>query len=99
MKDLEAVIFKHDKDTESGMLDENVALFLDSCLQALIDNTTGNNHFLNRGSVKDKVPKDYVCDFCGKTRREVHKLINGKKVFICNECIGQCNDILNRESS
>lgn len=35
------------------------------------------------------------CSFCGKCRREVGKLISGLDVFICDECIKQCNDILN----
>jgi len=34
------------------------------------------------------------CSFCGKTQREVRKLIAGPKVFICDECIGLCNDII-----
>ena len=57
IKDLEAVIFKHDKDIETGLLDENVAHFLNACLQGLIDNTTGDAHFLNRGPDKAKTPR------------------------------------------
>ncbi|GEM_PF-4821457 len=34
------------------------------------------------------------CSFCGKKRSEVAKLISGPKVFICNECIALCNDII-----
>jgi ATP-dependent Clp protease ATP-binding subunit ClpX len=34
------------------------------------------------------------CSFCGKSQREVKKLIAGPSVYICDECIGLCNDII-----
>ncbi len=37
---------------------------------------------------------DLVCSFCGKTQRDVKTLIAGPGVFICDECIDMCNDIL-----
>jgi ATP-dependent Clp protease ATP-binding subunit ClpX len=37
------------------------------------------------------------CSFCGKSQYEVQKLIAGPTVFICNECIELCNDILKDE--
>lgn len=37
------------------------------------------------------------CDFCGKTRNEVDKLIVANDAGICNECIDLCSNILNRE--
>ena len=37
---------------------------------------------------------DFHCSFCGKRRREVRKLISGGRVFICNECVVRCRDIL-----
>ena len=37
------------------------------------------------------------CSFCGKTHAQVEKLIAGEGVFICNECIELCNDILEGE--
>lgn len=37
------------------------------------------------------------CSFCGKSQHEVTKLIAGPKVYVCNECIGLCNDILEEE--
>ena len=37
---------------------------------------------------------DICCSFCGKSKSDVEKLIAGPAVFICNECIGACNDIL-----
>lgn len=38
------------------------------------------------------------CSFCGKSQYEVQKLIAGPTVFICNECIELCNDILKEEN-
>ena len=35
------------------------------------------------------------CSFCGKTQNEVRKLIAGPSVYICNECIDICNEIIN----
>ena len=34
------------------------------------------------------------CTFCDKTQDEVRKLVAGPGVFICDECIDLCNDIL-----
>src|SRR6187401_3836067 len=42
---------------------------------------------------------DFHCSFCGKRRREVRKLISGPRVFICDECVGLCNDILAKEEA
>ena len=39
-----------------------------------------------------------VCSFCGKNQTEVRKLIAGPSVFICNECVDLCNDIINEET-
>jgi ATP-dependent Clp protease ATP-binding subunit ClpX len=38
-----------------------------------------------------------TCSFCGKTQREVKKLIAGPSVYICDECIDLCNDIIREE--
>lgn len=38
-----------------------------------------------------------VCSFCGKSQRDVRKLIAGPAVFICDECVELCNDILKEE--
>ncbi|MFH1624730.1 MAG: ATP-dependent Clp protease ATP-binding subunit ClpX [Pseudomonadota bacterium] len=40
---------------------------------------------------------DLSCSFCGKGRREVKKLIAGPTVYICDECIELCNDIIAEE--
>jgi ATP-dependent Clp protease ATP-binding subunit ClpX len=39
------------------------------------------------------------CSFCGKSQREVKKLIAGPTVYICDECIHLCNDIIAEEQS
>ena len=39
------------------------------------------------------------CSFCAKTQHEVHKLIAGPNVFICNECVDLCLDIIKQETS
>ncbi|MDZ4064298.1 MAG: ClpX C4-type zinc finger protein, partial [Coriobacteriia bacterium] len=37
------------------------------------------------------------CSFCGKSQRQVRKLIAGPGVYICDECIDLCNDIVEDE--
>ena len=37
------------------------------------------------------------CSFCGKTQDDVKKLIAGPSVYICNECVDLCNDIIEEE--
>ena len=39
------------------------------------------------------------CSFCGKSQHEVRKLIAGPSVFICDECIDLCNDIIRDEAA
>lgn len=38
-----------------------------------------------------------ICSFCGKTQDEVKKLVAGPSVYICDECVDLCNDILTEE--
>ncbi len=38
------------------------------------------------------------CSFCGKSQHEVRKLIAGPSVFICDECVSLCNDIIEEEA-
>lgn len=47
-------------------------------------------------SVKKK-KESFSCSFCGKSQDEVKKLIAGPSVFICNECIELCNEILKED--
>ncbi len=48
-----------------------------------------------RGNGRDKV---FHCSFCGKSQHEVRKLIAGPSVYVCDECVALCNDIINEES-
>jgi ATP-dependent Clp protease ATP-binding subunit ClpX len=41
-----------------------------------------------------EIEKEVRCSFCGKTRDEVKKLIAGPSVYICEECVDLCNEIL-----
>ena len=47
-----------------------------------------------RGSEGGKI---LYCSFCGKSQHEVRKLIAGPSVFICDECVELCNDIIREE--
>jgi ATP-dependent Clp protease ATP-binding subunit ClpX len=38
-----------------------------------------------------------ICSFCGKNQHEVRKLIAGPSVFVCDECVELCNDIIKEE--
>jgi len=50
--------------------------------------------------MSDKIggEKLLYCSFCGKSQHEVRKLIAGPSVFICDECIELCNDIIREET-
>ncbi|MEN9905413.1 MAG: ATP-dependent protease Clp, ATPase subunit [Pseudomonadota bacterium] len=48
----------------------------------------------NKGASSEKT---LYCSFCGKSQHEVKKLIAGPSVFICEECIDLCNDIVREE--
>lgn len=50
----------------------------------------------NRGRRGDEFGNLY-CSFCGKSQKEVKKLIAGPTVYICDECIDLCNDIIAEE--
>lgn len=48
----------------------------------------------NNGNDGDRL---LYCSFCGKSQHEVRKLIAGPSVFICDECVDLCNDIIREE--
>jgi ATP-dependent Clp protease ATP-binding subunit ClpX len=41
--------------------------------------------------------KDLTCSFCNKSQKEVRKLIAGPSVYVCDECVELCNDIITEE--
>ena len=46
---------------------------------------------------KNEDDKLLYCSFCGKSQHEVRKLIAGPSVFVCDECVELCNDIIREE--
>ncbi|PLV61156.1 ClpX C4-type zinc finger protein, partial [Erwinia sp. B116] len=46
---------------------------------------------------KDGSGKLLYCSFCGKSQHEVRKLIAGPSVYVCDECVELCNDIIREE--
>ena len=46
---------------------------------------------------REEIHGNLSCSFCGKSQKEVKKLIAGPTVYICDECIGLCNDIIAEE--
>lgn len=46
---------------------------------------------------KESSSKLLYCSFCGKSQHEVRKLIAGPSVYICDECVDLCNDIIREE--
>ena len=48
-------------------------------------------------NVEKRDNQSLCCSFCGKSQKEVKKLIAGPTVYICDECIGLCNDIIAEE--
>ena len=49
------------------------------------------------GKRSENGDKTLCCSFCGKSQKDVKKLIAGPTVYICDECIGLCNDIIAEE--
>src|SRR5450759_3319660 len=46
---------------------------------------------------KQEGPEHLKCSFCGKPQRQVRKLIAGPGVYICDECVELCNEIVDEE--
>ena len=49
-------------------------------------------------SKSDDPRSPLYCSFCGKSQHEVRKLIAGPSVFICDECVDLCTDIIKEEN-
>jgi ATP-dependent Clp protease ATP-binding subunit ClpX len=64
-----------------------VTYFGNGCKKGLDMSKSGNGN-------GDKV---LYCSFCGKSQHEVKKLIAGPSVFVCDECVELCNDIIREE--
>jgi ATP-dependent Clp protease ATP-binding subunit ClpX len=53
--------------------------------------------FRRRAASARKVTAALTCSFCGKHQRQVNKLIAGPDVYICNECVDLCVEIIAKE--
>jgi ATP-dependent Clp protease ATP-binding subunit ClpX len=52
---------------------------------------------MSEDKTNNKDEKLLYCSFCGKSQHEVKKLIAGPSVFVCDECVDLCNDIIREE--
>lgn len=52
---------------------------------------------MTKGTDREKGRHTLVCSFCNRSQEEVRKLIAGPSVYICDECIDLCNDIIAEE--
>ena len=41
-----------------------------------------------------KAGNPHRCSFCGKSEQQVHQMIAGPGVYICDECVDRCNEII-----
>jgi len=53
---------------------------------------------MSKDKVKNTIDKLLRCSFCGKSQNDVRKLIAGPSVYICDECVDLCNDIIREET-
>jgi ATP-dependent Clp protease ATP-binding subunit ClpX len=53
--------------------------------------------FRRRPASTRKPTTTLACSFCGKRRRQVNKLVAGPGVYICNECVDLCVEIIAQE--
>jgi len=60
-------------------------------------NNGGNSTMSEEKRGKEGGGKLLYCSFCGKSQHEVRKLIAGPSVFVCDECVELCNDIIREE--
>src|SRR5580692_2225078 len=68
-------------------------------LSAKIEAARSNAGPLPAPATTDPQPDNTLyCSFCGKSQHEVRKLIAGPTVFICDECVGLCRDIIGEEN-
>ena len=67
-------------------------------LSAKIEAARSNAGPLPAPATTDPQPDNTLyCSFCGKSQHEVRKLIAGPTVFICDECVGLCDDVIENE--
>ena len=63
----------------------------------LVDNVMDKKQIFWPMNMETNVEEKYRCSFCGKSQDDVTKIIAGSDVYICDECIALCSDIVFRE--
>jgi len=53
--------------------------------------------FRRRATGARKSTATLTCSFCGKSQKQVNRLIAGPDVYICNECVDRCVEIIAKE--
>ncbi|MEZ5957978.1 MAG: ClpX C4-type zinc finger protein [Hyphomonadaceae bacterium] len=54
---------------------------------------------MSKATTSGESKNTLYCSFCGKSQHEVRKLIAGPTVFICDECVELCMDIIREEQT
>src|SRR5262249_20380892 len=75
------------------------ACWYDCCNAARLPGAAGGRRRSGMSKVGSGDSKNTLyCSFCGKSQHEVRKLIAGPTVFICDECVELCMDIIREEN-
>src|SRR5207302_1993370 len=69
------------------------------CCRAPVDESAGPRYKETEVARASEGNEQLLCSFCGKSQRQVKKLIAGPGVYICDECIDLCNEIIEEELS
>lgn len=64
----------------------------------VMSSNIGRRSYASRMSKQARETTNPRCSFCGKPRDQVKKLVAGPGVYICNECISLCNEILEEDA-
>jgi len=86
----------------SGLTDHDVKLTHSQSLELMAKAFGYDNWNILAAKIEAEQPaqaeraatKTLYCSFCGKSQHDVNKLIAGPDSFICDECVGLCNDII-----
>ncbi len=62
------------------------------------DNPDPGRELNKQGLRKSGKKVELYCSWCGKNKEDVQRMISGPNVYICNECVDLCNDILREEN-
>jgi hypothetical protein len=90
---------KEAEETTQRIIREVASLWLDRLLTGKTIPLPSGAHKTGSPPPQDNRPNELFCSFCGKSQHAVAKLIAGPGVFICNECIELCVDLVNDKES